>query len=109
MAGSSRILTPPRVARILISLVLISGFLCAYLCVLCVSALNGMFVSHLFAEYGSRRLLQLVDHVAGILELRRPRQRYSEHHVADAVGRILRQVGGLAVAGLPPPGPPPLA
>src|SRR5450756_356667 len=55
------------------------------------------------------RLLELVHDIAGVLELRRAGEGLLQDYVGDAGGCVLRQVGGLEVAGLPPAEPPLLA
>src|ERR1035438_1042930 len=52
---------------------------------------------------------QIVDDVAGVLELRRAGEGIFEDYVGDAGGCVLGQVGGLEVADLPPAEPPLLA
>ena len=54
-------------------------------------------------------LLELVDDVSGVLELRCAGEGLFEDDVGDAGGCVLRQVGGLEVADLPPAEPPLLA
>src|SRR5450756_540534 len=54
-------------------------------------------------------LLDLVDDVGGVLELRHAGEGRLENYVGDAGGRVLLQVGGPEFAGLPPAEPPLLA
>src|ERR1035437_3590584 len=54
-------------------------------------------------------LLDLVDDVGGVLELRHAREGRLQNYVGDAGGRVLLQVGGPEFAGLPPAEPPLLA